>query len=53
MQRAAVVLFYFEDRPVSEVAEILDCSTSTAKVHLHKARKKLAELLTGEAFSVR
>ena len=47
-QRAAVVLFYYEDRPVAEVAEILDCSTSTAKVHLHRARKRLAELL-GEA----
>lgn len=45
MQRAAVVLFYFEDRPVSEIAEILDCSPSTAKVHLHRARKTLAERL--------
>lgn len=47
-QRAAVVLFYFEDRPVSEVAEIMDCSQSTAKVHLHRARKKLAEALGEE-----
>ena len=44
-QRAAVVIFYFEDRPITEVAEILGCSTSTAKVHLHRARKKLAERL--------
>ena len=44
-QRAAVVLFYFEDRPVSEIADILECSQATAKVHLHRARKKLAELL--------
>lgn len=47
-QRAAVVLFYFEDRPVAEVAEIMDCSASTAKVHLHRARKRLSEQL-GEA----
>lgn len=47
-QRAAVVLFYFEDRPVSEIAEILDCSPATAKVHLHRARKKLAALLGEE-----
>ncbi len=44
-QRVAIVLFYFEDRPVSEIAEILDCSEATAKVHLHRARKKLAALL--------
>lgn len=52
MQRAAVVLFYFEDRPISEIAQILECSLSTAKVHLHKARKKLATRITGEALSV-
>jgi len=45
MQRAAIVLFYFEDRPVSEIAEILDCAPSTAKVHLHRGRKNLAERL--------
>ena len=44
-QRAAVALFYFEDRPSSEIAEILDCSESTVRVHLHKARKKLSETL--------
>jgi RNA polymerase sigma factor (sigma-70 family) len=44
-QRAAVALFYLEDRPVSEVAEILSCSEMTAKVHLHRARKRLAELI--------
>lgn len=47
-QRAAVVLFYFEDRPVAEIAEILACSEVTAKVHLHRARKRLAELLADE-----
>lgn len=44
-QRAAVALFYLEDRSVSEVAEVLACSEVTAKVHLHRARKRLAELL--------
>jgi DNA-directed RNA polymerase specialized sigma24 family protein len=47
-QRAAVVLFYFEDRSVSEIAQILGCVDSTAKAHLFKARRRLAELL-GEA----
>ncbi len=44
-QRAAVALFYLEDRPVSEVAQILACAEVTAKVHLHRARKRLADLL--------
>lgn len=50
-QRAAVVLFYLEDRPVAEVADILRCSAITAKVHLHRARKRLAELLGDEESS--
>ena len=44
-QRAAVALFYLEDRSVSDVAAILSCSEVTAKVHLHRARTRLAELL--------
>jgi RNA polymerase sigma-70 factor (sigma-E family) len=48
-QRAALVLFYYEDRPVSEVADILGCSDSTVKVHLHRGRKRLAELIGQEA----
>lgn len=45
MQRAAVILFYLEDRPLTELAEILDCSSATAGVHLHRARKRLARML--------
>jgi RNA polymerase sigma-70 factor (ECF subfamily) len=44
-QRAAVALHYFEDRPVAEIASLLGCSTATAKVHLFKARRRLARLL--------
>jgi RNA polymerase sigma-70 factor (ECF subfamily) len=47
-QRAAVALFYFEDRPTSEIAVILGCSESTAKVHLFKARRHLAAALGEE-----
>ena len=47
-QRAAIVLHYLEDRPVAEVAEILQCSVATAKVHLHRGRKRLAVLLDVE-----
>jgi RNA polymerase sigma-70 factor (ECF subfamily) len=44
-QRAAIVLHYYEDRPTAEIAVILGCSESTARVHLHHARKRLATLL--------
>ena len=44
-QAQAIALHYLEDRPVAEVAEILGCTASTAKVHLHKGRKNLADRL--------
>src|SRR4051812_13735565 len=47
-QAAAVALFYLEDRPVAEIATILECSESTVNVHLHRARKRLGELLREE-----
>jgi len=48
-QRAAVALFYLEDRRVGEIAGMMGCSASTVKVHLHRARKRLAKLLGEEA----
>ena len=48
MQRAAVALFYLEDQPVTEVAHVLGCAESTARVHLHRARRRLAEILGEE-----
>lgn len=44
-QRAAVALHYYEDRPLAEVAQILSCSQATARVHVFKARRRLAVLL--------
>jgi RNA polymerase sigma-70 factor (ECF subfamily) len=44
-QAQAIALHYLEDRPVAEVAAILGCTESTAKVHLHKGRKSLAARL--------
>ena len=43
-QRVAIVLHYLEDRPVSEIAEVLGCADVTARVHLHRARRRLEEL---------
>jgi RNA polymerase sigma factor (sigma-70 family) len=45
-QRAVVALFYLEDLPVDELAHLLDVSTSTVKQHLHRARARLATLLS-------
>ena len=50
-QRSVVVLFYYEDRPMAEIAEILGCSPATGWVHLHKARKRLAAVLDEEVGS--
>jgi RNA polymerase sigma-70 factor (ECF subfamily) len=47
-----VVLHYLEGWPVAEVASILGCATPTAKVHLHRARKRLGTLLGEEAADV-
>jgi RNA polymerase sigma-70 factor (ECF subfamily) len=40
-QRTAVILRYFNDLSVSEIAEILDCSEKTVRTHLYRAIKKL------------
>lgn len=48
MQANAVALYYLEDRPTAEIARILGCSPSTARVHLAKGRKTLAERIGAE-----
>jgi RNA polymerase sigma-70 factor, ECF subfamily len=47
-QRSVAVLFYLEDRPMDEVADLVGCSVATGWVHLHRARHRLAELLGEE-----
>lgn len=44
-QAAAITLHFLEDRQPAEMASILDCSPSTARVHLHRARKRLQAVL--------
>lgn len=48
-QRVAIALFYLEDRPVAEIAEVLECAETTARVHLLRGRRSLAERLDVEA----
>jgi RNA polymerase sigma-70 factor (ECF subfamily) len=47
-QQVAVVLFYFEDRPIAEIVHILGTSEGAVKMALQRARGRLAELLGEE-----
>ena len=44
-QRASVVLHYYADRPVKEIADLLGSTTAAVSVHLFRARKHLRALL--------
>jgi len=48
VQRAAVVLYYYEDRSVDEVSRILGMPPGTVKTHLHRARALLRAAWMGE-----
>jgi RNA polymerase sigma factor (sigma-70 family) len=41
-QAAAVALHYLEDLSIADIADALGCTESTAKAHLHQARRTLA-----------
>ena len=45
VQRVAIALFYFEDRPISDIAEITGSSEAAIKGHLERASRRLAERL--------
>lgn len=44
-QRASVILHYYADRPVKEIADILGSTPAAVSVHLFRARKNLRDLL--------
>jgi RNA polymerase sigma-70 factor (sigma-E family) len=44
-QAQCLALHYLEDRGVADIGEVLGCSPSTVKVHLHKGRAALARKL--------
>ena len=50
-ERAVVVLHDFEDRPVDEIADLLDCTESAVKMRLSRARHHLSDLLVEEVSS--
>ena len=47
-QRAAMVLHYRLDLSVRQIADALSITPATVKVHLHRGRKRLRELLEEE-----
>lgn len=44
-QQTAIILRYFHDKAVREIADVLDCSESTVRIHLHRAIQKLDKSL--------
>jgi len=46
--REAILLFYFEELSVAEMARAMGVSVTAAKVRLHRARAKLSNALKGE-----
>ena len=43
-ERAAVLLFYLEDKPLKEISRILDMPEGTVKSHLSRAKVKMAQV---------
>lgn len=43
--RTTMILYYYNDLSVKEIAEVMDCFQNTVKTRLHKGRKKLSEEL--------
>jgi len=50
MQRAAITLFYYQDRSVREVSVALGLPEGTVKTHLHRARAVLRRRLEAAGF---
>ena len=45
-QRTAIILRYFHDQSIHDIAEVIGCSDATVRIHLHRAIQKLDILLT-------
>ena len=44
-QAQVIALHYLEDRPIDDIAAVLEISTGTVKTHLHRGRQNLASTL--------
>lgn len=47
-EKALITLFYYEEKSMDEVGEILNLTLSNVKVRLHRTRKKLYLLMKGK-----
>jgi len=47
-ERAAVLMFYLEERPLDEIARVLGCGLAGAKSRVHRARHRLKSLVMAE-----
>ncbi|MFN8027141.1 MAG: SigE family RNA polymerase sigma factor [Acidimicrobiia bacterium] len=45
LQRAALVLRYYEDRPETEIADLLGCRPATVRSHVHRGLAALREAM--------
>ena len=52
-QRAAIVLHHEADLPIDEVARRMGMASPTVRVHIHRGRKRLREILGSEEVSDR
>ncbi len=43
----AIILFYFQDLPISEVAKVMNIPENTVKTHLSRGKERLKKLLGG------
>ena len=43
--KTAIILFYFEDRPIKEIAAILQIPSGTVKYHLSSGRTHLKQYI--------
>lgn len=47
-ERTAVLMFYLEERPLDEIAKVLECGLAGAKSRVHRARHRLKALVMAE-----
>lgn len=50
--REVILLFYYKDMKISDIAQILDLSEGTVKSRLSRGRKKLEKILREEGLDV-
>ena len=47
-EKVLITLFYFEEKSIEEIGEVLKLSSGNVKVKLHRTRKKIYLLMNGD-----